>query len=464
MTDSYKASHYLQYPPDTEYVSSYIESRGGKWSHVLFFGLQMFIKEYLTKPITQEMIEEAAEFWAAHGEPFNREGWEHILHTHKGFLPLEIKAVPEGTIVPVSNVLVQVVNTDPKCFWLTSFIETALLRAVWYPSTVATNSYACKRLIYKALEKSSDDPDGQIGFKLHDFGARGASSHETAAIGGAAHLVNFLGTDTVEGVMYVRKYYGETMAGFSIPAAEHSTMTTWGGRKGEVDAMRNMLTQFAKPGALVAVVSDSYDIWNAVNHLWGEELKEEVLASGACVVVRPDSGDPENVPVEVVKHLWDAYGGTTNEKGYKVLHPAVRVIQGDGIDVDTIKIILKNLLDAGFSADNIAFGQGGGLLQKVDRDTLMFAMKTSAIKRKGQEWEDVFKEPVDQPTKISKKGRLALIRERGFYDETLKTVRFDDIAMRTDVLRVVYGNERIHSMQEWTFAGIRERANRRIDV
>ncbi len=259
-TDSYKASHWLQYRPGTEYISSYIESRGGKWDETVFFGLQIFLKEYLTTPITQEMIDEAAEFWSAHGEPFNKDGWEYILKKHGGMLPVRIQAVPEGTVVPTSNVLVQVVNTDPKCFWLTSFLETALLRAVWYPTTVATNSYQCKKLIWNALEKSSDDPSGEIGFKLHDFGARGVSSGESAAIGGAAHLVNFLGSDTVEGILCARKYYNESMAGFSIPAAEHSTMTSWGGEEGEIDAMRNMLRNFAKPGSLVAVVSDSYDI------------------------------------------------------------------------------------------------------------------------------------------------------------------------------------------------------------
>ena len=412
MADSYKASHWLQYPPGTEYVSSYIEARGGKWDHTVFFGLQMFLKEYLCKPITQENIDEAAEFWAAHGEPFNQEGWQYILDRYDGRLPLEIEAVPEGSIISTSNVLVQVVNTDPKCFGLTSFVETALLRAVWYPTTVATNSYECKKLIWDALVESSDDPAGQIGFKLHDFGARGVAVGEAAAIGGAAHLVNFFGTDTVEGALHVRRYYNETMAGFSIPAAEHSTMTSWGGKPGEIEAMKNMLTQFAKPGCMVAVVSDSYDIWNAVDNLWGKELKPAVLASGATVVIRPDSGDPETVPVEVVARLWSAYGGKVNNKGYKVLNPAVRVIQGDGITVDTIKVILDNLLDAGFSADNLAFGQGGGLLQQVNRDTLGFAMKASAIKGEHDiGWQDVYKQPVDQPDKVSKKGVLTLVMD-----------------------------------------------------
>lgn len=456
-TDSYKASHWLQYRPGTEYISSYIESRGGKWDETLFFGLQIFLKEYLTTPITLEMIDEAAEFWDAHGEPFNRAGWEYILNEHDGMLPVRIEAVPEGTIVPTSNVLVQVVNTDPKCYWLTSFLETSLLRAVWYPTTVATNSYQCKKLIWEALKKSSDNPTGEIGFKLHDFGARGVSSSESAAIGGAAHLVNFLGSDTVEGVLCAREYYNENMAGFSIPAAEHSTMTSWGGEDGEVDAMRNMLKNFAKPGSLVAVVSDSYDIRRAVDSYWGEQLKEDVLNSGACIVIRPDSGDPETMPVEIISRLWEKFGGTVNGKGYRVLNPAVRVIQGDGINVDTIAVILKNLLEAGFSADNLAFGQGGGLLQQINRDTLKFAMKASAGKMVGSDdWFDIFKNPVDQPDKVSKKGRLALVSSGQSKDIGYHTIRETELSTHQNELMTVFENGRI--LVDWDFSDIRERA------
>ena len=170
-TDSYKLSHWLQYPPETEYVSSYIESRGGKWTETVFFGLQAFIKEYLLKPFTREDIEEANTFCKLHGVPFNKEGFEYILKRYKGYFPVRIEAVPEGTVVPISNVLVQVKNTDPRCFWVTSFLETALLRAIWYPTTVATNSYMTKKVIYNSLKRTSEDPNGQIMFKLHDFGA-----------------------------------------------------------------------------------------------------------------------------------------------------------------------------------------------------------------------------------------------------------------------------------------------------
>jgi nicotinamide phosphoribosyltransferase len=225
-TDSYKVSMFSQYPPGTTGVYSYIESRGGHYDKTLFFGLQAFIKEYLLKPITQADIDEAAEVLAAHGEPFNREGWQYILDQHKGYLPVVIKAVPEGSVVPVKNVLATIENTDPKCFWLTTWLETALLRAIWYPTTVATQSWSIRQLILNFLEKTGDTT--LIDFKLHDFGARGVSSFESAGIGGAAHLVNFMGTDTLSGVLYARKYYGAGVAGFSIPASEHSISTSFG--------------------------------------------------------------------------------------------------------------------------------------------------------------------------------------------------------------------------------------------
>lgn len=406
-TDSYKTSMFKQYPQGTTGVYSYIESRGGKYDETVFFGLQAFIKEYLLEPITQADIDVADEILTAHGEPFNREGWEYILNQHNGFLPLVIKAVPEGTVVPVQNVLATVENTDPKCFWLTTYLETALLRAVWYGTTVATQSYKIKQVILDYLEKTGD-PD-TIGFKLHDFGARGVSSFESAAIGGAAHLVNFMGTDTISGILFAREYYNAGIAGFSIPAAEHSTITSWG-RDGEVDAYRNMLTQFAKPGSIVAVVSDSYDIFNAADKLWGTELREQVIASGATIVIRPDSGDPVGVNVKLIQILEQRFGCTVNDKGFKVLNH-VRLIQGDGVNELSIRSILGAFMAMGFSADNIAFGMGGALLQAIDRDTQRFAMKCSAIEIKGK-WQTVQKDPVTDSGKRSKAGRVTLMQRR----------------------------------------------------
>jgi nicotinamide phosphoribosyltransferase len=387
--DSYKASHWLQYPPHTTAMYSYLESRGGKYPVTVFFGLQYILKQYLAQPIEPWMVEEAATFFAAHGVPFNTEGWRYIAEDLKGRLPVRIKAVPEGSIVPIHNVLMTIESTDPKTFWLVSWLETLLLR-VWYPTTVATQSWHLKQRIYKALVQTADEPDAEIAFKLHDFGARGVSSCETSGIGGMAHLVNFSGSDTVQGVLYANHFYHHPMAAYSIPAAEHSTITAWG-REGEVQAYQNMLDRFAKPGALVAVVSDSYDLWNAVDRLWGDSLRQAVIDSGAMVVIRPDSGNPVEIVEKVLQRLDARFGSTLNGKGYKVLNH-VRVIQGDGVNEDSISEILDSIERLGFSATNVAFGMGGALLQKLNRDTQQFAIKCSEVTVAGEAIA-VYKDP-----------------------------------------------------------------------
>ncbi|MCP5335814.1 MAG: nicotinate phosphoribosyltransferase [Oceanospirillaceae bacterium] len=432
-TDSYKASHYAQYPAGTEYVSSYIESRGGEFKETLVFGLQAFIKAYLTKPVTSADVDEAGEILRAHGVPFNRDGWEYILATYNGFLPIEIQAVAEGTMLPVGNVMVQVVNTDPNCAWLTSYVETALLRAIWYPTTVATLSKNCKNIIANFMEKTADNIAG-LDFKLHDFGSRGASSEETAALGGAAHLINFMGTDTLSGIIAARRFYGADMAGFSIPAAEHSTVTSWG-KSDESAAYANMLKQFGGSGKMVAVVSDSYNLWNAIDNIWGDELKAQVENMGGTLVVRPDSGDPIEVVPEAIERLMAKFGYRINNKGFRVLPDCVRLIQGDGVSARSIEAILEVLTARGISTENIAFGMGGELLQKVNRDTQKFAMKASAICINGV-WSDVFKDPVTDPGKRSKRGRLALIRcENGY-----QTVREDELGNRKNELLSIFRN------------------------
>ena len=354
--DSYKASHYLQYPPNTDFISSYIESRGGKFDRVLFFGLQMFVREYLCRPITQSDIDEAEALFLNHGLSFNRQGWQTILDKHRGYFPLQIQAVAEGTLVPTKQVMLQVINTDPEFAWLGSFIETALLRAIWYPSTVATHSWHCKQIIAKYLAMTADTCDN-LDFKLHDFGARGASSLETAAIGGLAHLVNFKGSDTVSAILQARRYYHEPMAALSIPAAEHSTITCWG-KTNEKLAYENMLQQFAGPGKMVAIVSDSYDLWHAIDDIWGGSLKQRVVDNGGTVVIRPDSGDPVEVVALTIEKLMNHFGYHTNDKGYKVLPDYIRVIQGDSICLKSLEDILSSLQQKKLSADNISFGMG----------------------------------------------------------------------------------------------------------
>lgn len=406
LTDSYKASHHLQYPPNTTKIYSYLEARGGGFGETVFFGLQYYLKRYLSKPITQDDIEEAYHFFKDHmgNGIFNRNGWEYILHKYGGKLPVSIKAVPEGTVVPTSNALMTIESTDPNCFWLTNYLET-ILAQVWYGCSVATLSREMKKLILKYL-KITGDPS-LIDFKLHDFGFRGVSSVESAGIGGAAHLVNFKGTDTMAGVLLARNYYDCPMAGFNIPAAEHSTITSWT-KDGEVDAYRNMVNKFGDYHHY-AVVSDSYDIYEACSRLWGETLRNDVLNAKGTLVVRPDSGVPHVVVLNVLEILGDKFGYSMNGKGYKVLSPKVRVIQGDGIGYDETERILDHMITDGWSADNITFGMGGGLLQKTDRDKLGFVVKCSYVEVNGES-RDVFKNPITDKGKMSKKGKLALVR------------------------------------------------------
>lgn len=437
-TDSYKASHWLQFPTDTERTYYYIESRGGT-DELKFFGLQAVIKKILETVPCGYTVDYASKFWKYHGVPFNKEGWLRL--SKLGYYPLRIKAVKEGGIYKPGQPLVTIENTLDEFFWLPGWIETRLMQ-LWYPITVCTKSWKCKKVILDFLEKTGTPED--IMFKLHDFGYRGVSSQESAEIGGMAHLVNFMGSDTIAAIFATNEYYKNSldfdyelkngfvnqteeyfennMQAFSIPAAEHSTMTAWG-MDNEKEAYQNMLDKFAKKGSLVAVVSDSYDLNNAVKNIWGKDLKQQVLNSGATIIVRPDSGDPSEIVLRTVEQLYNVFGGSTNNKGYKILNPSVRVIQGDGIgNENDIFNILDNLTSNGYSADNLAFGMGGGLLQQVNRDTFKFAMKCSAIRRKGQ-WNNVRKCPIDAPWKASKGGRfnnnqnLNLIWEDGKFNK-----------------------------------------------
>ncbi|GHF53241.1 nicotinamide phosphoribosyltransferase [Deinococcus metalli] len=433
-TDSYKSSHFLQYPQGTTRLFSYLESRGGKYPATRFFGLQYLLDRYLTRRVTAEMVEEARAVIEAHGEPFPYDGWMRVVHVHGGRLPLDIRAVPEGTVVPIHNVLMSVTNTDPELPWLPGWFETMLMR-VWYPTTVATQSYFIREIIRAALEKSSDRAAEELPFKLHDFGSRGVSSRESAGIGGLAHLINFQGSDTLEALRVGRNHYGSDIAAFSIPAAEHSTITSWG-KEHEVDAYRNMIARFSKPGSVYAVVSDSYDLKNAINHLWGDTLRQQVIDAGGTLVVRPDSGDPPAMVRLAVNALAARYGTTTNSKGYKVLNH-VRVIQGDGIDEQTIRQILGNLDVDGYSAENVAFGMGGALLQKVDRDTQRFAYKASAGLIDGA-YRGIYKDPVTDPGKRSKDGVLDLIEENGRL--VTKAYKTFDTDFPGSLMRTVFRN------------------------
>ncbi|WP_156299937.1 nicotinate phosphoribosyltransferase [Streptobacillus canis] len=457
MTDSYKASHFLQYPENTTYIHDYIESRGGLYGYTKFFGLQYYLKKYLTKRATMEMVDEAEEILTMHGLPFNREGWEYIVKELDGKLPLRIRALPEGAIIKNHNVLVTVESTDSKVPWVVSWFETLLLK-VWYPITVATYSYKIKQIILYYLNQTSDNVDSEIDFKLHDFGYRGVSSEESAGLGGLAHLTNFKGTDTLKSLIFGRKYYNADMAGYSIPASEHSTMTSWT-RNHEKDAYKNMIKKF--PTGLVSIVSDSYNYYNAIENIFSKELKEDILSRDGLVVLRPDSGDPITNILFTLKIVEEKFGVTINSKGYKVLNN-IRIIQGDGIYEDNVWDILKSVKDNGYSAENIAFGCGGSLLQgnkqsSINRDTHKFAMKCSCVKI-NDKLVDVYKDPITDKGKVSKKGRLDLIQKENGEIQTIKISHLDENNYHPNsILNLVYENGEI--LKEYTLEEVRNNAN-----
>lgn len=492
MTDSYKVSHAQQYLPNTTNVYSYFESRkGAENDETVFVGLQYILKEYLEgQVITQEKIDEAEFLYGIHfgTDIFNKAGFEYILNNHGGVLPIRIKAVPEGTPVTVSNILMSIEVLDEQCNWvmgwLSNFLET-ILTHVWYPSTVATRSREIKKVIYANLVKSCETPDLALPFCLHDFGCRGVSSMESAGIGGMGHLVNFCGTDTVQAMVFARDYYYadlKTLA-FSVPASEHSVATS-AGPDGEYDYLLRMIRKY--PNGIVSIVADSYNISRFIKE-YMRDAKDEIIErwkNGTSplnrVVVRPDSprweGDTPHAQIAwILETLWDIFGGTINSKGYRVLHPAVGVIYGDGLSKNEICGIynyvtnhnnfgntkyayLGNHVDntdqgeraKGFDCSSIVVGQGGGLLQKVNRDTQRFAFKCSAQKRDGI-WYDVSKNPLDK-TKASKAGRLALIKEDGQY----QTVRIEELNGRKDLLETVFENGKL--VKEYTFEQVRENA------
>ena len=456
-TDSYKSSQWKQYPPLSNYLFSYFESRGGVYPSTITFGLQYYLKKYLQKPITIENVKQAAAFMKMHGLDFNESDWSYIVQNYDGKLPVRIRAVPEGLNIPVSNILMSIECADPRCFWVVNWLETMLVK-VWYPTTVATQSFYLKKRIYDSLVRTADDPDSEIDFKLHSFGYRGVSSEESAAIGGAAELTSFKGTDTINGILAVLDYYKPAkpddmsyedyycvnMPGFSINASEHSTITSWG-RGNELEAYRNMLKQFGRPGSVFACVSDSYDIYNAIENLWGDELKEDIIKSGGTVVIRPDSGQPLEVVPKCLHFMEKRFGAKTNSKGYKVLNN-VRLIQGDGVNPTSIKEILDKVNEEGFSTSNIAFGMGGASLQgsaanTINRDTQKFAFKASAIGI-GDSIRDVYKDPITDSGKRSKRGRLDMIRENEEY-KTIKVLNVQDVYAFDSIMRTVYENGRV---------------------
>ncbi len=391
LTDSYKLSHWKQYPKGTTKIYSYMEARGGESEEIVFNGLGYYLEEYLNIYFHPAHIRKAERYSCKHGVPFNRKGWEYILK--KGFLPIEIKALPENSIAKVGEPLMLITNTDPKCYWLVNYLETLLMKT-WYPISVATRAYEVRKILEKYWMETVGDISG-VDFAFHNFGDRGSSSPESALIGGLAHLTQFKGTDNFACIGYAE--------GYSIPASEHSTVTSWG-RDNEFRFYDHFL-EIYKTFPLVACVMDSYNIYKAVDYISSGEFKDKVESDEyPTFVIRPDSGDY----IEVITDILDILKKNKvrykkNPKGFKIFDK-YRIIWGDGIDKVAISDILQVTRDMGYSAENFAFGCGGYLMQQLDRDTHKMAIKACAIELEDGTVRDVYKDPITDQGKTSKRG------------------------------------------------------------
>lgn len=454
LTDSYKVTHHYFYPKGTEKIYSYLESRvGAEFNKTIFYGLQYIIKKYLEgQVVTQEKIEEADKLISNHiGEDiFNKDGWYYILDKFDGYLPIEIKAVPEGTPVNVGNVLMSVENTDNKSFWLVNYLESLLLQ-VWYPSTVATLSAEVRKLSKFYLEVTGSSKDN-LDFMLHDFGYRGATSTESSMLSGSAHLLSFSGTDTIPALLIPENYYNDSnLYGFSVQATEHSVMTSLG-PEGEFEQVLNVIDN-AKNGILSMVI-DSYNYKNFLteagksNSQLNKAINDFLAIEGNKVVFRPDSGDPVATTIDCLNILEKGFGSYLTDKGYKVFDSNIGLLWGDGLDYHKIRDILFAMKSDGWAAENIIFGMGGGLHTAVNRDTQRNAFKCSAQLRNNK-WFDIYKNPLDS-SKKSKTGRFKLINE----NNSFKTIPID--AEGEDCLRCVFKNGEL--LIEDTFGDIKSRA------
>ena len=416
-TDGYKLDHRRQYVEGIQRVYSNWTARGSRIdgvNEVTFVGLQYAIKRVLMEDFEAFFAADVDEVCAEYQRMLdnflgpNEIGTDHIRALHNlGYIPLEFKALPEGTAVPLRVPMFTVENTHPEFFWLTNYFETILSNMLWMLMTSATNAARIRRLIDSFAMQTTGTTEG-VGFQGHDFSMRGMAGPDAAILSGMGHLVAFTGTETVP-----------------VPATEHSVMCA-GGKESERETFERLLDLY--PTGIVSIVSDTWDFWGVMtNHL--PALKDKIMSRDGKLVVRPDSGDPADIICGVnsrldedelgafseaqckgaIELLWDEFGGTVNEQGYKVLDPHVGLIYGDSMNYERIKDICERLEAKGFATSCVVFGLGSYGYQYQTRDTFMFAMKATWVEING-EGLAIFKDPkTDNGTKRSAKGRLAVI-------------------------------------------------------
>lgn len=422
--DSYKVYHYAQLPQSTEKAYSVIVPRKPNkkfmTDNIVAMG-QTFVSAALANiRITQDMIEEAAIEITEQGYEFNREGWELIEREYGGKLPLAVYGVEEGSIVKPQTPVLGIINTDKHSAWLPAYVETWVQSAIWYMSTVASLCRVARLTIKEFMELTGADMS-MLDYKFHLFGDRAATSRESAILAGMSHGALFSGSDCLEANSYIKKLYGTSKVYLSsVVASEHSTMCANSDAANKDDFGAALMTvqslydavERSKRGIgipLVSAVIDTYDSERYVKEYIGVRLKDKIVASGGKYVARPDSGVITVEPVKISRLLMDAFGYNVNEKGYSVVTPCVGTLQGDGVNIETIRPILQAFVDDGQSIDNIVLGSGHGVTQDVARDDFSFSMKSIAIYN-GSHWVRLKKDPITDPGKKSLSGLVRCIR------------------------------------------------------
>lgn len=428
-TDAYKLDHRRQYEPGTEVVYSNLTARGSRIPGVdwtVFFGLQAYIRDLVDRwqRVFDADVDEVCRAYEERVTDIvgpNEIGSEHIRELHAyGRLPLRFRALPEGSVTPIGIPYLTVENTDPRFFWLTNYIETDMSAALWQPITSATTAWYNRRLLDQRAQESGVDT-AAVDWQGHDFSARGMAGMAAAAASGAAHLLSFTGTDSLSALAWIDDFYPGspegTIIGGSVPATEHSVMTS-GGRDGELGTFERLLDLY--PAGIVSVVSDSFDLWQVLTEFL-PALREKIMARDGTLVIRPDSGDPElilcgdpSAPAGslqrkgVVNLLAETFGTTMNDEGFRELDSHIGVIYGDSITHQRADAITANLMEQGYVSTTPVFGFGSYTYQYCTRDTFSLAMKATWVQVNGQ-GRDIFKDPITGAGKRSAKGRLAVL-------------------------------------------------------
>lgn len=451
MADFYKLSHRNLYPQGTELVYSTWtprDSRNSSITKVVAFGFQSFVQNYLVEHFNSNFFNHNKSYVVSEYVRIvkntlliEKPETQHIEDLHDlGYLPLEVKAVEEGSLVPVKCPMLTIQNTDPRFFWLTNYIETLASTELWQPTTSATIANEYRKILNAAAEKTVGNTDF-VQFQGHDFSMRGMSSLQSGMASGAGHLLSFVGTDTIPAISYLEKFYGanveKELVGCSVPATEHSIQCAYGN---DLEYFRNTINN-VHPSGIVSIVSDGYDFWDVVGNVL-PALKADIMKRDGKVVIRPDSGDPVKIlcgdndvvyskatsilKIDInetlttfhqerglIQCLWDTFGGTINEKGYKVLDSHIGAIYGDSITLDRCRDICSRLEAAGFASTNVVFGIGSYTYQYNTRDSFGFALKSTLVKINGEE-KQIFKAPkTDSGIKTSQKGTVVVFDQGG---------------------------------------------------